>query len=243
MTFRKNTSFKQLIKDKGFYIALAVCLLAVGVVAAVSLSRALPTADEDTLPTTPTTTGETQATTPTTAQPVQNPVSNIADLRTTAPVTTTTTTAPTTASQPQDLYVLPLTNEVSRAFSADQPVYSKTMGDWRTHNGVDFVGAAGQAVKAAADGEITAVRQDVLWGDIIEIDHGFGIVTRYCGVSARNVAVGDTVRVGQEIGVLSAIPCEAEEGEHLHFEVLSGDQYLDAVAVIGVDVRYTKTAE
>lgn len=238
MNFRKDTSFKDLLKDKGFYIALAVCLLAVGVVAAISLSNALPTAEEE--PPAPTTTAPTEA--PTTAQPAQNPVTGIADLRTTT-TEAPTTTAPTAAPQPQDLYVLPLTNEVSKPFSADKPVYSKTMGDFRTHNGVDFVGKDGQAVKAAADGEITAIRQDVLWGDVIEIDHGFGIVTRYCGVSARNVAVGDTVKVGQEIGVLSSVPCEAEEGEHLHLEVMSSDKYLDAVAVIGVDVRYTETEE
>jgi murein DD-endopeptidase MepM/ murein hydrolase activator NlpD len=103
---------------------------------------------------------------------------------------------------------------------------------------VDFVGEAGATVKAAADGTVSAITSDVLWGDMIELDHGFGIVTRYCGVSARNIQVGDTVTVGQAIGVLSAVPCEVEEGEHLHFEVLSSGEYLDAVAVIGVDVRY-----
>ncbi|MBO5797456.1 MAG: M23 family metallopeptidase [Clostridia bacterium] len=224
---------KQLIKDKGFYVALAVCLVAVGVVAVISLSRMLPPAEEG--ETTPTTTG----TPTTTAQGVQNPVTNIPDLRTTtAAPTTRPTAAPTDTPKPQDLYVLPLTNEVSKAFSPNEPLYSETMKDWRTHSGVDFTGEKGQTVKAAAAGKITAIKTDVMWGGLIEIDHGFGIVTRYCGVSARDIAVGDVVEVGEPIGVLTTVPCEAEEGEHLHFEVLSSGKPLDAVAVIGVDVRY-----
>lgn len=233
MSYGKDTSFKQLMKDKGFYIALAVCLVAVGVVAVVSLTNMLPLAEEETTPTT------TVPSTTTTVQDVQNPVTNIPDLRTTtAAPTTTPTTPPTDAPKPQDLYVLPLTNEVSKAFSSGEPVYSETMKDWRVHNGVDFTGEKGQTVKAAADGKVTVIKTDVMWGNVIEIDHGFGIVTRYCGVSARDIAVGDVVEVGEPIGVLSTVPCEAEEGEHLHFEVLSSGKPLDAVAVIGVDVRY-----
>ena len=242
MSFQKNTSFKQLLKDKGFYIALAVCLLAVGVVAVVSL-RSNPPAEErnDPAPVTTTAAAATPTTVPTTAQPVQIPVTGVADLRT-EPTTVATTAAPTTSPAPKELYVLPLTNEVCAPFSADQPLYSETMGDWRTHVGVDFVGATGQAVKAAADGTVRSIESDVLWGDIIEIDHGFGIVTRYCGVTARGVSEGETVTVGQEIGVLSAVPCEAAEGAHLHLEVLSGEKRLDAVSVIGVEVRYKEAS-
>lgn len=241
MNFQKGTSLKQVWKNKGFYITLAVCLLAVGMVAAVSLFDTAPpkTAGEEEPPSVTTT---TRPTTPsTTVQPVQNPVTGVADLRTQAP-TAPPTTVPTTAPVPKELYVLPLTNEVCAPYSGEQPVYSETMGDWRTHNGVDFTGAAGQAVKSAAEGTIAAIRTDVMWGDMVEIDHGFGIVTRYCGVAARNIAVGDVVHVGQEIGVLSAVPCEESEGPHLHLEVLSGDKHLDAVAVIGVEVRYKEGA-
>ncbi len=242
MSFQKHSSFRQLLKDKGFYIALAVCLLAVGVVAAVSLFGTSPVKESDD-PAPVTTAAFTTAPTaaPTTAQPVQIPVTDVADLRT-APTTAPTTAAPTTSPAPKELYVLPLTNEVCAPFSADQPLYSETMGDWRTHVGVDFVGANGQTVKAAADGTVRSIEQDVLWGDIVEIDHGFGIVTRYCGVTARGIAEGETVSVGQEIGVLSAVPCEAAEGAHLHLEVLSGEKRLDAVSVIGVEVRYKEAS-
>ena len=239
--FRKSTSWKQIIRDKGFYVALAVCVLAVAVVAAVSLADMLPRAEQNGDEPGVTTTAPTAAptTAPTSAQQVQIPVTSVADLR-----TTTSTAKPTTtisrAEEPQDLYVLPLSNEVCEPFSNGEMVYSETMQDWRTHNGVDFTGEHGKYVKAAAEGRITVIETDEMWGDVIEIDHGFGIVTRYCGVSARNILVGDTVKVGQQIGVLTAIPCESAEVPHLHFEVTASGKPLDAVAVIGVDVRYKK---
>ena len=121
-------------------------------------------------------TGEEDPTLPstssTTDKAVDTPVTGIPDDRsTTAPSeTTTTTTATTTEPDIQtgatsvDLLILPLTNEVCGSFSDDQPVYSKTMNDWRVHNGVDFVGSDGQAVKALADGTIQDLEEDPLLG-------------------------------------------------------------------------------
>lgn len=86
--------------------------------------------------------------------------------------------------------MLPLGNEVLKAFSGGQPVYSETMKDWRTHNGTDFKGEIGAEVKAAADGTILKVENDPLWGGVIEIDHGFNIVSRYCGVTAKELTPG-----------------------------------------------------
>lgn len=226
------------MRDKGFYVTMGVCILAVGAVAAVSLSYAFPKEDDTVPPITTTTTGKTVTTT-TAAQQVQIPVTDVADLRTTTTATPTAATT-TTAQLPAELYVLPLTNEVKKPFSNGELVYSATMQDWRVHNGVDFVGKAGAEVKAAANGKITVIRKDTLWGDTVEIDHGFGVVSRYCGVTARNCKVGDTVRVGDPIGVLATVPCEEAEGAHLHFEILANGKPLDAVQVIGVEMRYSK---
>ena len=219
---------------------MAVCALAVGAVAAVSLSNVLPKKGEEVPPVSDATkASETPSTTVTTAvQDVQIPVTNLPDLRVTT--TTATPTTGTTAAPVADLYVLPLTNEVSRSLSNGELVFSETMQDWRVHNGVDFVGKQGDTVKAAATGRVSAIREDVLWGNTVEIDHGYGIVSRYCGVLARNVKVGDTVAVGEPIGVLKTVPCEEADGPHLHLEVLSGGVPLDAVALIGLEVRYTK---
>ncbi len=230
------------IRDKGFVVTMAVCALAVGAVAAVSLSYAFPKKGEEIPPVSDATTVEetpsTTVATTTAVQDVQIPVTNLPDLRVTTTTPTTTTT--TTAAPVTDLYVLPLTNEVSRPFSNGELVFSETMQDWRVHNGVDFVGKEGDTVKAAATGRVSAIREDVLWGNVVEIDHGYGIVSRYCGVLARNIKVGDTVAVGEPIGVLKTVPCEEADAPHLHLEVLSGGAPLDAVTVIGLEVRYSE---
>lgn len=228
------------IRDKGFVATMAVCALAVGAVAAVSLANALPKKGEEVPPVSDATTvSETPTTTVTTAvQDVQIPVTNLPDLRVTT--TTTTPTTSTTAAPVTGLYVLPLTNEVSCPFSKGELVFSETMQDWRVHNGVDFVGKEGDEVKALATGRVSVIREDVLWGGVIEIDHGYGIFSRYCGVSARNIKVGDTVAVGKPIGVLTTVPCEEADGAHLHLEVLSGGVPQDAVSLIGLEVRYAE---
>ncbi len=223
------------IRDKGFFVTMGVCILAVGAVAAVSLSYAFPR-EEDTVP--PVTSTTTPTVTTTAAQQVQTPVTDVPDLRTTVTTTATDATATTTtAPSAADLYVLPLTNEVKKGFSNGELVYSETMQDWRVHNGTDFAGKEGAEVKAVANGTVKKITEDTLWGRVIEIDHGFGIVSRYCGVTARNIRVGDAVKVGDPIGVLSVIPCEEADGMHLHLEIFSSQKPLDPVEVIGLEVR------
>ena len=244
MAFKKSFSWKKLLSDKAFYAAVGICILAVGVVAAVALSGPLLETAETPVPADPTSPA-TRPTlpAPTTARQVQTPVTNVPDLRAaTTTAVPTATAAPTQPEKPRELYLLPLTNEVSKRFSNGEPAWSPTMGDWRVHNGVDFTGKEGDEVRAAADGIVSAVTNSIMWGDIVEIDHGFGIVTRYCGVSARNIRVGDPVQAGDPIGVLGIVPCESEEGSHLHFELLSSDKYLDPIKVIGVEVRLTGQA-
>lgn len=167
-------------------------------------------------------------------------MTNIPDDRT----TTASTTAPTTAAptekpvdtKPADLFVLPLSNEVLLPFS-EEPVFSQTMQDWRAHNGTDFKGELGQDVKAAADGTIAKVESDPLWGGVVEIDHGFNIVSRYCGVTAKGLTVGQKVTVGEVIGTLSEIPCEIVDEPHLHLEILTEGKYVDPVQAIGLEVK------
>ncbi len=234
--FDKNSRAKKLLTGKGFYLALAVCLVAVGGVAVVTFMNTLPTKDSSS-----SAPSSTQSAVPTSDHQVDKPVTNIPDDRTTA----TTTTAPTTTTpeKPVDnkpaLFVLPLSNEVLVPYSDGKQVYSKTMNDWRTHNGVDFKGTAGQEVKALADGTILSVEEDSLWGDVVVIDHGYGIQSRYCGLKTA-LKKGDPVKVNEVIGSLSDIPCELLEEPHLHLEILLNGEYQDPVKALGRDVKYTE---
>lgn len=208
---------------KGFYIALAVCLIAICGVAVTTFVSTLPTDEPES--TDPTKSSKTSATT--SVQQAVVPATDVKDDRTTT-VTTTTTTATTKS---EDLFVFPVSNRVLRAFGRTH-YFSETLGEWVTHNGVDFEAKEGAEVKAAADGKIVSIRQDALWGDVIEIAHDGNIVTRYCGVTASSVTEGQSMQAGDVIGKLAAVPAEVLDPSHLHMEVLVNGTYTDPLTLI-----------
>lgn len=228
----KNTSSRltKFLRRNGVYLALAISLLAVGAVVIAGLTRQLSKPDPD---------DSLNA-----QQQVEQKVTGQKDTRTNTTTGTTTTAiiTTTTAAEAPHLYLLPLTNTVQKAFSSDGPVYDETMKDWRLHLGADFAGEEGQVVKAVTRGKIIAVRNDPLWGGVIEIDHSVGVITRYCGVKAI-VKVGDTVEMGEHIGDLQTVPCECAQSPHLHLEMLVDGAPIDPVAAIALDVRYAETTD
>lgn len=125
-------------------------------------------------------------------------------------------------------FVLPLGDTVDKAFSNGEMVQSKTMGDWRAHNGVDFRGTVGDPVIAVNNGIVKAVYDDVLWGTVVEIDHGQGLLARYCGLGkGSTVEVGARVKINDRIGNLGAIPIESADEVHLHFETRQDGKAVD----------------
>lgn len=220
---QSNSRFMRFIAGSGFFGLLAICLLVIGGVAFATFGKELFKED-------------TADTAPTEEQQVVEPVTNVADTRTTVKTTVQTTTPSTTASA-EPLFVLPGTNAVAKAFSGNTPVYSTTMGDWRCHNGTDFSGNTGMTVKAVAEGTVKTVEEDATWGGIIVIDHGFGVQSRYCGVSPT-VKVGATVKAGDALGTLAGVPCESADGCHLHLEIMVAGAYADPVKTIDREVKY-----
>ncbi len=225
MNIHKTSRFKRFMNGRGFYVTLAACLLAVGGVAVATFGEALFVREggESSSPNSDTT-------------PVEQIVSDLPDERKTTTTTTAITTTTTTTTAAADLYILPFGNAVLKAYSNGQPTYSLTMGDWRTHDGTDFVGELGQNVKALADGKVTAVTESPMWGTMITIDHGMDVISRYYGVNAT-VKAGDNVKVGESIGTLIAIPCEELDTPHLHLEMSIDGEMVDPVEAIGLEVR------
>ena len=121
------------------------------------------------------------------------------------------------------------------AFSGDELVYNATLGDWRTHNGADYTVPEGKAITPAVGGTVTAVRSDLLWGNVVEITDSSDIVWRYCGLRQTQVAQGEKVTQDTTLAVLGSLPAEAHVGSHLHVECLQHGKYLDPAEVMGVD--------
>ena len=85
------------------------------------------------------------------------------------------------------------------------------------HKGIDFDARTGDPVMAVADGVVSYSGVRSGYGNVVEIDHGNGYVTRYAHNSRNTVQVGDLVRVGQQIA--RAGSTGRSTGAHVHFEV------------------------
>lgn len=135
----------------------------------------------------------------------------------------------------KDYYCLPFGNQIIKDYSNMNPVYSKTLGDWRTHNGIDFSGEAGGAVVAISYGEVISIYEDTLFGTCVLIDHGNGVTAKYCGLNKDTLNVKEHSSVNSEdiIGYLGEIPCEKQEGAHLHFEITHNGELVEPLELMG----------
>lgn len=135
----------------------------------------------------------------------------------------------------KDYYCLPFGREIIKDFSSTTPVYSKTMGDWRTHNGIDFKGQEGGAVVAISYGEVISVFDDALFGTCVLIDHGNGVTAKYCGLNKDTLTVKEHSTVNSEdlIGYIENVPCETKDGAHLHFEITLNGETVEPLELMG----------
>lgn len=117
----------------------------------------------------------------------------------------------------KSFYKYPMTETVLKGYSEELSL-DDTMGDYRAHSAVDFDGEIDEKVSAINDGLVLDVIKDSMYGTIVVIDHGGKLVARYCGLKSVSVKKGKFVSIGEKIGTLGEIPCEAGMKPHLHFE-------------------------
>lgn len=211
---RRQNRFTRLLKEKGYYIVLSLCLVAVGVAGYVFVSTAVTQNDR---------LQEPSLSVPMTAEDAEeDPEKQKHD-------------AASTESQqtPQDTPVLgpgeaepteavrPVSGQVVQDHAMDRLTYNATTKDWRVHNGVDLAAEAGQQVHAANAGTVTAVYEDDYYGGTVVIRHEDGYTTHYANLEPEAlVAAGDEVSAGDPIGVVGQTALvELAQASHLHFEV------------------------
>ncbi|MBI2317201.1 MAG: M23 family metallopeptidase [Betaproteobacteria bacterium] len=90
-------------------------------------------------------------------------------------------------------------------------------GQQALHEGVDFLADVGTPIVAAAGGVVVAAEKHSQYGNMIDIDHGNDLITRYGHASRLDVRAGDVVRRGQKIAEVGSTG--RSTGPHLHFEV------------------------
>jgi|KBSSwiStaDraftv2_1062776.scaffolds.fasta_scaffold151483_2 murein DD-endopeptidase MepM/ murein hydrolase activator NlpD len=110
------------------------------------------------------------------------------------------------------------------------------------HTGLDFPADVGTSVQAAAGGMVVVSEVHPAYGNMIEIDHGNALITRYAHASKLLVKVGQMVRRGQKIAEVGT--SGRSTGPHLHFEVLlSGVQQNPARFLAGQVASPTTVAD
>jgi murein DD-endopeptidase MepM/ murein hydrolase activator NlpD len=126
---------------------------------------------------------------------------------------------------------------VSSGFGArHDPIHGRN----HFHGGVDIAAPAGAEVKAPASGKVTFSGLAKGYGNLVQIDHGDGMVTRYAHNAANLVAAGDEVKAGQIIAIVGSTG--RATGAHLHFEVRQGGKPVDPSAMVGGTLKGTKVS-
>lgn len=224
----------------GFYTALSICIVAVGMAAYSTYTSLTGYFDEgasSSVAVNNEATGITEEETAaeaTTRQVTEAPTeAEVVTAEITIPVETkdaleTMLTVNTSLSYPLD------SAKILREYSEDS-VYNKTLNQWEAHTGVDFACREGDNVYSMGDGEVTKIYSDDLYGTTAVVKSA--TYTAYYSGLAENVKVfkGNTVTTGDVIGTAEAVPCEALDDTHVHISVKVDGRYVDPLSLINND--------
>ena len=209
--------FSENISGKGYYIALILCAVAIGISGYLYYRNAEEPEPQLQDPT------EQNQQVNATVDPVINPDPTQPD--TTTPGGNET---PSPSGKPMKT-VAPVEGQTVAEYAMDCLSYNQTTRDWRTHNGIDIAAEAGTAVCSAADGTVYTVYTDETMGTTVVIRHEGGYMTRYASLAEEvSVKPGDAVTMGQKIGCVgNTALLESGIGDHVHFAVTCNDATVD----------------
>lgn len=233
------------LKGKGFYLALALCVVAAGATGFIAIKRAVGAAENSTLQ------AEEQRELnfpdlKEAREPLNDikkdltPQSNELNLerkqsgslqQQSSQQDSLSSSKEQTEQQKQQKFSISLPipkGEITEPYSGGELVKNKTLGDWRTHGGADIACEKGADVLACCDGTVGSIYKDELWGGCAEIKHEGGYTSIYKGVDTKGkLKTGETIKEGDVIGTASEIPCELLSATHIHFEIKQGEKLLN----------------
>ena len=124
---------------------------------------------------------------------------------------------------------MPIRNSyITSSFGGRNDPFGRGRGN---HKGIDFHAKVGDPVMAVADGVVSFAGVKGGYGNVVDVDHGNGYVTRYAHNSRLSVKPGDLVRAGQEVA--KAGSTGRSTGAHVHFEVWERGQVVNPRKFLG----------
>ena len=223
-------AFRKFFQEKGYYIVLFLCILAVGISGYIFIKSAVSeknSLSDETLSVATTTTVPQPGQTASPSAPAAGTQDAAASAGTEAelPESSVPASTPVTDDEVREtassIRVAPISGTEVLGYSMDKLSYNPTTRDWRTHDGVDLSAVSGTPVKAACAGTVSAVYDDEFLGTTVVISHSDGHATHYANLAASpTVRTGDSVSAGDVIGAVGDTALlETGEEPHLHFAV------------------------
>jgi len=202
------------IAGKGYYIALILCAVAIGISGYLYYQNAKEPAQD--VP----------------AQSQQVDKSGQEDVAVVAKPNQEDTQKPSDDTKTPEKKLptaAPVKGEAVMEYAMQTLSYNPTTRDWRVHDGVDIAAAAGTKVTAAAEGTVEAVFEDDRMGMTVRIRHQGDYITQYSSLAQEvSVSVGDKVELGQVIGCVGKTAImEIALPEHVHFAVTCKGETVD----------------
>lgn len=220
----------EFVTGKGFYLAVLVCIMAIGLSAYFLIQGV-----RSTMPQLADKAASSTATITVTPKVVPTPRPTATPAPTPSP-----TVAPTPAlsAAPQETvaeYSWPVSGTVISTFSVEALSYNDTMGDWRTHDGVDIASSLGTRVQATAKGVVSQVYDDEVMGVTVVVDHGNELYSVYSNLAENPpVKVGDAVASDTVVGEIGdTAVAESGKEPHLHFAMYEGNDAVNPEEYLG----------
>ena len=213
----RNKKFSFSFQGKGYYIALILCAVAIGISGYLYYRNTTSSPDGNL-------NSPASVNDPANSGDIQAAATNPSGTEQAQPSTT-----PTQGSKPSGKITRPVSGDTVLDYAMETLCYNPTTRDWRVHNGIDIAAEAGTSVGAAADGTVYTVYEDETMGTTVVIRHDNGYMTKYASLS-QEVAVraGQEVDAGEVIGTVGCTALlETAIGDHLHFSVTCNGEDMD----------------
>lgn len=256
-----KSKFSKFLSSKGFYTAIALCLVGAGAATWLAVDRTITGIERSSNPISENrfsdfplaeeteTKAEGIKKEPAASIKAAEPVETIKSAEPSEPLSSSSISALDSAPPSEQAlkseqsqaseklsglaYASPISGSIINEYSNGELVKSVTLGDWRTHDGIDIAVGRGADIYAVADGIVKDIKNDHLWGTVITIEHPDGNQSIYCGLnSVVPVKVGEQVMAKQAIGKVDGIPCEIFEESHIHFAMKQNGEWIDPLSIV-----------
>ena len=130
---------------------------------------------------------------------------------------------------PDPTFKKPVEGEITAEFAKDTLIYSNTLQEWVTHNGIDIKADKTTIVKASAEGTVKSIKNDPRFGITVVLEHANGYSSVYSNLlTAEFIKEGEKVEQGQTIATVgNTATFEIADGAHLHFEIQKDGECVD----------------